>query len=209
VLTINLPKQSLVGSVQESILFRQARQGARPALGQLLESCRDDLTAIARADLHRDLQAKYDAADLVQDTFMEAQRDFDRFRGECFPELRAWLRRILRNNILNLRRRYGPTGKRSTDREEPLHPAVPTQELTPSRIVMAQEQTDALRRAMERLPDSYLRVIVLRQREQMTFEQIGVALNRSAEAARKLWVRAVELLQAELADPKGDKPRSA
>ena len=56
-------------------------------------------------------------------------------------------------------------------------------------------------RALERLPEDYRRVIILRYQEQLPFEEIGRLLQRSPDAARKLWARAVERLHEELDPP--------
>ena len=54
---------------------------------------------------------------------------------------------------------------------------------------------------MERLSPDYRRVLALRHQEQLTFEQIGQQMQRTANAARMLWLRAVERLQKELGLP--------
>ena len=63
------------------VLLQSARAGEGAALGRLLEPYRNYLTLLARLQVGRRLQGKVDASDLVQETFMEAHRDFDRFRG--------------------------------------------------------------------------------------------------------------------------------
>src|SRR5262245_58767873 len=98
-------------------LFDAARAGSREALGKLLESCRGYLLILANGELDADLQAKEGASDRVQETFLEAQRDFGQFQGRSEAELLAWLRRLLLNNIANFTRRYRITGKRSVERE--------------------------------------------------------------------------------------------
>ena len=60
---------------------------------------------------------------------------------------------------------------------------------------MAHERAQTLQRALERLPEDYRRVITLRHYEQHSFDEIGKQMERSPEAARKLWARAVELLK--------------
>jgi DNA-directed RNA polymerase specialized sigma24 family protein len=44
-------------------------------------------------------------------------------------------------------------------------------------------------------------VIELRHQEEHTFEEIAVVMQRSANAARKLWVRAIECLRKEIDQP--------
>ena len=69
----------------------RARRGSPQALGQVLELCRRYLLHIANSELDSHLQAKLGASDVVQETFLEAQRIFDRFEGNSPDELRAWL----------------------------------------------------------------------------------------------------------------------
>ena len=57
------------------------------------------------------------ASDLVQETFLEARRDFYRFVGNSEAELMAWLPRLLLNNMANFVRSYRDTAKRSVGGE--------------------------------------------------------------------------------------------
>jgi RNA polymerase sigma-70 factor (ECF subfamily) len=187
-------------------LVAGARAGSREALGRALENCRRYLLAIAERQLDPDLRSKGGASDLVQETFMEAHRDFARFQGSSPDELRAWLRQVLLHNVGAFTRRFRATSKRAVDREVGLHanrasggpddgPAGST--LTPSGVAIENEQVLALRRALERLPEDYRRVVVLRFEEERSFEEIGRLTDRSPDAARKLWSRAMERLRQE------------
>src|SRR6516225_2661748 len=98
----------------------EARAGSREALGQVLETFRGYLLLIADRELEPELRAKGGASDLVQETFLEAQRDFSRFHGNSAEELRAWLRRLLLNNVANFTRQYRERAKREVGREIPL-----------------------------------------------------------------------------------------
>jgi RNA polymerase sigma-70 factor (ECF subfamily) len=185
-----------------------ARAGSPEALGQALEACRGYLLLIARHEMGADLQAKAGASDLVQETFLEAQRDFARFHGDSAMELRAWLRRLLLNNLATFARDYRATAKRAVGREVALPqgnpstiPALAEAADSPSRVAMAQEEADALRRVLERLPEDYRLALLLRHLEELPFEEIGRRLNRTANAARKLWARAVEMLQEQWESP--------
>ena len=184
-----------------------ARAGSREALGQVLETFRGYLLLVADRELDAELRAKGGASDLVQDTFLEAQRDFGCFHGNSADELRAWLRRLLLNNVANFTRQYRQRAKRQVSREVPLEAGGSSHErgaglaadiLSPSGQVVAQEQAAALARAMERLPPDYRQVLALRHEQKLTFAQIGEQMQRSANAARMLWLRAVERLQKEL-----------
>jgi RNA polymerase sigma-70 factor (ECF subfamily) len=85
-------------------------------LAQRVPEFRDYLRLLARAQLNPRLQAKLDASDLVQQTLLEAHRDFARFRGSNSGELAAWLRQILARNLANVARDLG-RDKRDVSRE--------------------------------------------------------------------------------------------
>jgi RNA polymerase sigma-70 factor (ECF subfamily) len=183
-----------------------AQDGSSEALGQVLETCRGYLLLIAQQELEPALQAKGGASDLVQQTFLEAQRDFVRFHGTTHEELLAWMRRLLLNNLANFRRDFR-RAKRRVTREVALPggdsgsrpiDGLPGGTPTPSVEVMRDEERQALDRAMERLPEDYRRIIQLRYREERSFEEIAALMQRSPNAVRKLWARAIKRLQHEL-----------
>jgi RNA polymerase sigma-70 factor (ECF subfamily) len=183
-----------------------ARKGSAAALGDVLEACRAYLLGIAARELEGPLRAKGGASDLVQETFLEAQRDFPRFQGSTESELLAWLRRMLLNNLANFARHYRGTDKRQIQREVFIDPhasassstPLPASDTpTPSAEVMADEQSQALAAALARLPEDYRRILTLRYLEGYSFEEIGQKMERTNNAVRKLWARAVLKLQDE------------
>jgi RNA polymerase sigma-70 factor (ECF subfamily) len=196
-------------------LLLAAQAGSNSSLGQLLQGYQNYLNLLADEELGSAIQVKASASDLVQDSFLEAKRDFGQFAGRSTEEFQAWLRRLLLNNVANVIRGYHGTEKRDISKENPaercdLHATLPLagEGRTASSIVMKNELLDALQLAIQRLPGHYQDVIQWRNYDRASFEEIGQRLERSAEAARKLWVRAVELLQQELdtsheADPTG------
>src|SRR5438270_6123569 len=90
-----------------SDLIRRCRAGEAPAREQLFDRYRHYLRLLAEAQVGRHLRAKCDPSDLVQQTLLEAHRDFPGFAGTHEPELLAWLRRILAHNLFNEARRFG------------------------------------------------------------------------------------------------------
>jgi len=187
-----------------------ARAGSAEALGQALEACRGYLLAIAQRELDPELQAKGGASDLVQETFLKAHRHFARFHGNAEAELLLWLRRLLLNNLVDFHRHYYQTDKRDTGREVKLDGGdssgrregdLAGAEPTPSHVAMAQEQALALQRTLDRLPADYRQILVLRYQEERSFEEIAGLMQRSVNAVRKLWARAVERLQEEWENP--------
>jgi RNA polymerase sigma-70 factor, ECF subfamily len=184
-----------------------ARDGSVEALGKVLDGCRDYLLHVAERRLRADLRSKGGASDLVQQTFLDAQRDFTRFQGESEKELLAWLRQILLHNLAHFHRSYRATAKRDLEREVPLPGPASSSEggadiagrtPTPSQQAAAREEAENVQRALERLPEEYRQVLALRHKEQLTFEEIGKRMGRSTSGARALWVRAVERLDDEL-----------
>ncbi len=184
-----------------------ARAGSPEALGKALDACRAYLLRIANQELDPDLRAKGGASDLVQETFLEAQHDFPRFQGASADELRGWLRRILLNNLANFTRQYHAVAKRRVQREVALDAGTSSggpgaglagDTPTPSRQAMAHELNEALQGALERLPENYRQVLTWRHQDQLSFEEIGRRLQKTANAARLLWLRAVERLQQDL-----------
>jgi RNA polymerase sigma-70 factor (ECF subfamily) len=191
-------------------LVGAARAGSREALGRALEACRQYLLVVADRQLDADLRSKGGASDLVQETFLEAQRDFARFRGSSPDELRAWLRQVLLNNVWAFSRRFRATGKREVGREVALLDDGGTvgigcelagSSVSPSGVAIEHEEALALRRALERLPAEHRRVVVLRFEEGRSFEEIGRLTDRSPDAVRKVWSRAMERLRQEWDGP--------
>src|SRR5262245_48137208 len=167
-----------------------ARAGSREALGKLLEAARQYLLTIARQEFDPDLRAKNSPSDVVQETFVEAQRAFGQFQGDTEAELLAWLRQLLLHRVGKLRRRYRDTQKRRLTREVALGGddstgglagGLTADTLSPSGQAMEHEQDEVLQAALGRLPEDYRRVIALRYEEQLPFEEIGRRLQRSPE----------------------------
>jgi RNA polymerase sigma-70 factor (ECF subfamily) len=185
-------------------LLRSARSGCRESLGKLLDDCRAYLMSVARSSLPKSLQPKVGASDLVQDTALEAQRDFAAFEGEQLDELLAWTRRILVNNVSNMVRSFEQTSKRDVSREVSLfdHAVVPANVARRERSTLSPLDRmvleESIERALAQLSDEMRQVIILRNREHMSFREIGLEIGRSADASRKLWARAVERMQRAL-----------
>jgi RNA polymerase sigma-70 factor (ECF subfamily) len=195
---------SAVSGGEFASLLEAARGGSLDSLGRLLEFFRDYLNLTAEAGLDSALRPKAAASDLVQESMLEAQRDFHHFRGGTEAEFRAWLKRILLNNLLNAYRLW-QAKKRQLGREVPLgslelgpSSAGSTTDPTPSKIACGREQRQRLQDALLRLPAHYREAILLRHRDGHSFEQIGLRLSRTADAARMLWYRAFKQLGLEL-----------
>jgi RNA polymerase sigma-70 factor (ECF subfamily) len=190
-------------------VLARARTGDEGALGRLLESYRAYLTLLARLQIGRRLQGKADAADMVQETLLEAIRHFDQFRGGTEPELVAWLRQILAACLAHLVRRYYGTQARDVRLERMLEDELDqssraidrglvAEQSSPSQSASRREQAVLLADALERLPPDYREVIILRHLEGLTFPEVATQMGRSLDSVEKLWVRALPRLRRAL-----------
>lgn len=153
---------------------------------------------------------KVGVSDLVQETFLEAQRDFPQFAGKSKAELLTWLRQMLLHNLEDLIRKFCQTDKRLLDREVSLDDDRGLCDLkddlkdpapSPSGQAIQKEQEQVLRDRLAKLPEHYRQVIEWVHRDNRSYADIGAVLGISADAARKLHQRAVALLTQRLTDP--------
>lgn len=191
---------------QESLndLLERARRGDVCDRDRLFDACRSYLVVLARAQIDARMQGKVDASDVVQQTMLEAHRDFARFQGGTGQEWLAWLRRILSHNAADLIRRYRGTAKRQAGREvaiaapgdsEPIgvgEPADPG--ASPSECAVLADETLRLAEALTTLPPDYQTVIALRNLERLPFDEVARRMERSRPAAQMLWMRALKKL---------------
>ena len=187
-------------------LLEGARDGRDDAFGRIFESFRRHLMLVAHRELPHTLRGKVGPSDLVQETAVDAQRAFSAFRGSTAEECFAWLRSILRNNVVDAVRRYELSQKRSAGREISLASETGRRESgllqlpngLPDGSAIRREDADVLATAMTRLSNDHRSVLRLRYWEGLTFPEISERLGRSPDAIRKLWYRAVERLQEEM-----------
>ena len=194
--------QSSDGSPDFLRLIRDAKGGCGESLELLIKECQPYLLAIANAEIDADIAPKVGASDIVQNSMISAQRCIGDFHGESREELLSWLRGILINDLQQTHRYYR-TAKRHVGREQSLgtdlsdqSPPVPIDRVdSPSTALSVREQEALLHRALATLGEEERQVIELRNWQRLSFVQIGHEMNRSADAVRKLWSRAVIRLQ--------------
>jgi RNA polymerase sigma-70 factor (ECF subfamily) len=192
-------------------LLQDARTADRAAVGRLLELYRNYLALLARLEIGRRLQAKVDESDLVQETFLEAHRHFERFRGTTEAELMSWLRQILAGVVANLLRRYHGTKRRDVRLERELaddlaHSShalaggLAAQQSSPSERAARREQAVLLADALAQLPATYQEVIVLSHVEGLSYPEVARRMGRSVDSVKNLWARALGRLRRALRD---------
>ncbi len=192
-------------------LLQNAKLGSRSSFGRLLEAYENYLTLLARAQIGAHLRGKVDPGDLVQETFLEAHRQFPNFRGQSEPELLAWLRRILAGQLALAVRKFLGTKARDARLERQLalkidnsshalERGIAAPGSSPSHAAASREQTLLLSQALERLPDDYREIIILRHLENRPFGEAAQRMGRSEDSVQKLWVRALARLRRELGE---------
>jgi RNA polymerase sigma-70 factor (ECF subfamily) len=162
------------------------------ALARALESYRDYLTLVARRAIGPELAPKLGASDVVQETFLAAQQRIGSFRGSTEVEWRAWLKAILLHYLANQRRhhaavkRRGPVKNPARDPRAEAYAVMP-----PCSDLMRRERDAALAEALDRLPEHYRQVVRWHHQDRLGFGEIAARLGISADAAQKLWGRAL------------------
>jgi RNA polymerase sigma-70 factor (ECF subfamily) len=189
-------------------LLALAKRGNRSALGNLLARYRRRLSLLVELRMGRRLQEKLDVDDLLQEVSLEAHREIRRFQGSTEREFASWLRQVLSTTVSNQVRHYFGTRKRDPRREFPIalgpenssasnrHLIAPIS--SPSQRALRRERSSILAEALERLPEAYRDVIVLRQIESASFPEVARRMNRTEDSVRNLWIRALARLRIEL-----------
>jgi RNA polymerase sigma-70 factor (ECF subfamily) len=199
--------------VSASELIQRCRRGEAAAREQLFDRYRHYLRLLAEAQLGRHLRAKCDPSDLVQQTLLEAYRDFGGFQGEHERDLLAWLRRILAHNLYNEARRY-TAQQRAAAREvslDQIQAGLDQSSLAlgrclaadvqpPSQAAAQREAAVRLADTLARLPKDYQTVLLLRIFEGLSAEEVAEQMGRTAGAVRMLQLRALTALREQMND---------
>lgn len=141
-----------------------------------------------------------DAEDVVQEAFIKAYRGRSSFRGDASPG--TWLRRIVLNEALDFRRRaFGRDGKRrpggpgsSGGRPDEQPGRGPAPETQASEV----ERADAVRRAIDALPEEQRTVVLLREMEGLGYREIAELLGLPLGTVESRVLRARERLRVAL-----------
>ena len=193
-------------------LLLAAKRGDVTSLGKLLESYRHYLRILATTQIDQRLCARLSPSDVVQETLFEAHRDFAGFRGLSEGEFICWLRQILVNNLARAVEKHLIAGKRDVRREVSIDNTRTALERSDARLrsllidsghspsanAERQEHAVILANVLSQLSKDHREVIVLRNLEGLSFNEIADRLGRSAGATRMLWLRAIEQMRKRL-----------
>jgi RNA polymerase sigma-70 factor, ECF subfamily len=191
-------------------LLDRARHGSKSSLGALLQQYRNYLVVLASIQIERRLQPRVSPSDVVQETMLRAHKNFAQFRGTTEPELLAWLRQILVNNLAKFVEQHMLAARRDVRREISMErigaalehstiqlaALVPAATKSPSMAVQQREEAVLLADRLAQLPEDYREVLVLRNLKGLAFEEVARRIDRSVGATRMLWLRAIEKLRS-------------
>lgn len=190
----------------ESALVRRARDGDEEAFRKLFDRHADRVRGRIRGRLSPAVQRKVSLADVLQDAYLVAFQRIAEFEDRGDGSFGAWLAQIAENRARKVVERFAGTAKRHVGREVSRGGRPDTHHFqgrgpSPSQLAMAGELREAAARALRKLPEDYREVLRLVQEEDLSFEDAAERMDRSKDAVRMLYGRALdrfaELLEAE------------
>ncbi len=194
----------------EAQLISRVRRGDTAALGDLLEMHRRRLFNVS----YRMVGNAEDAAELTQDAMVKVIEHFHDFNGQA--ALSTWMIRICMNlSISHLRKRKlrlttsldddggvgGGAGSASggDDQSTPLRARIASGEPGPEQSVQQREMTANLHMALGRVAEEFRAVLVLRDLQEMDYQEIAAALSLPMGTVKSRLFRARLALRQEMA----------
>jgi RNA polymerase sigma-70 factor, ECF subfamily len=143
------------------------------------------------------------AKDLVQETFLNAYRGFNKFRGEA--QISTWLYTIAARACIRMRRKRKGEPERELSLDEFIPSAdgefrlqIPVEGQTPEEALQNKELRQALDAAINKLPKKYKMVLVLRDMEGLSAKEVGTIMGVNERAVKSRLHRARLFVRREL-----------
>lgn len=152
---------------EDAVFVARARAGDLEAFARLVDRHRGLVTRVAARLVGAD-----DAEDVAQETFLRAFHRLDQFRGEA--PFRAWILRIAHNVALNARGR--PTAEPVDDADDGIDDgdSVSHRARRPAEALELGERRERLAAKLRLMQPSHRAVLVLRDLEGLTYEEIAL-----------------------------------
>jgi RNA polymerase sigma-70 factor (ECF subfamily) len=118
-----------------------------------------------------------EARDAAQETFISAYRNLQGFRGEA--KVSSWLHRIAVNQCISRQRRArvrAETGLEDEEKAPALRLFAEGAAGSPAHAAESRQRAEAVRRAVAALPRELREVVLLKEFEELTFQEIADAL---------------------------------
>ena len=189
-------------------LPRRMREGDRAALADCFAHCRDRLWRVADFRLDPRLRRRVDTDDVLQHTYLDADRRLEHFKGETQTEVFVWLRLVLIQTLTDLYRAHLGAEMRDAGREVPLDALAPADgisvslarhliaEITsPSGVAVRAETEEDLRRVIAEMDPIDREIIALRHFEELGNSETAEVLGIQPKAASIRYVRALARLK--------------
>jgi RNA polymerase sigma-70 factor (ECF subfamily) len=182
--------------VPDEVLLGRVRKGDPEAFQVLF----DHHLAVLRARVLRLLPARMrrrvSVADVLQEARLAAFRGSGGFKPRVNGTIRGWLLKITENEALTALRRHDGAARRSAGREishggRPDTAAFAGAGPSPSEAAASAEVRDAVRAALDEIPEDYSKVLELVRLEGLTMAEAAFRMGRSREAVKKLYGRAL------------------
>jgi RNA polymerase sigma-70 factor (ECF subfamily) len=153
-------------------LIAECLGGRRDAFGELVSRYQARLYNAAV----RLVDSPEDAADVVQDAFLNAYQSLHTFKGDA--EFFTWLYRIAFNTAISLKRKKrAVVSLDAGGRDGHLDPDDPSEYIRPGAALERSEDEAQLRDALERLSPEHREVLVLKDIEGLKYEEIAEILD--------------------------------
>jgi RNA polymerase sigma-70 factor (ECF subfamily) len=140
-----------------------------------------------------------DAEDVVQETFLKAYRQIDRYEARC--SFSTWLYRIASNCSLDLirkRKLREHKRQRAQDPDQDVLVSIPAATPGPDRELYSSQISEGVNAALGELSTQERTAFVLRHFEGLSIEEIGLALGTGTNATKHSIFRAVQKLRRSL-----------
>jgi RNA polymerase sigma-70 factor (ECF subfamily) len=189
-------------------LLRQAAAGDQRAFDQLLARHRNSLCKFVELRIDPKMRARVDASDVVQETQLEAFRRLPDFLKRQPMPFHVWLRKTAYERLLMARRQHVDAGQRAVGREVPLPDRsslllaarlIPKGS-TPSQRLGRRELAQRVHRVLQGLPAADREILLMRNVEERSYQEIACILDIDPAAARKRYGRALFRLHALLVE---------
>jgi RNA polymerase sigma-70 factor (ECF subfamily) len=178
----------------DELIVERAIAGDREAFGELVRRWERRIYSLAFSMLG----CAEDARDATQETFLAAYRNLQGFRGEA--KVSSWLHRIAVNQCITRQRRARVRAEAPLEdglEHESSSFTAPLSE-SPARALENRERTEIVRRAIRALPEELREVVLMKEFEEMTFQQIAEALDIPLSTVKSRLYTALKQLRLRL-----------
>jgi RNA polymerase sigma-70 factor (ECF subfamily) len=164
------------------------------AFGEIVKRWERKIFALCYGMLAREDEAR----DAAQETFINAYRNLGNFRGEA--KVSSWLHRIAVNQCLTKKRRQKTRAEMAIDEEsgeQDIYFIAPAHS-SPRHTAEQNERTMAVRTAVLALPEDLREVVVMKEFEEMTFQEISETLEIPLSTVKSRLYTALKQLRIKL-----------